>query len=140
MRTPRPSRESRPPIWSRHEASTAVQTAAPVDAIAAHLSITIAVEVSAFLIEKVPPKPQHSSAPGSGDELEAAHRLEQPARRVADARHPERVARRVVGDAVREDAPTSVTPSRFDEQLRQLEHPGASSSTPRELAGRAAPR
>ena len=33
------SRESRPPICSRHEPSTAVQTSAPVETIARHLSI-----------------------------------------------------------------------------------------------------
>ena len=65
VRTSAPSRERRPPICSRHELSTAVTTLAPVETIAAHLSITIAVEVSAFLIAKVPPKPQHSRASGS---------------------------------------------------------------------------
>ena len=73
-----------------------------VASIAAHLSASIALDVSAFLTANVPPKPQHSSARRQLDELEAAHRAQQPQRRVADARHAQRVARRVVGDAVRE--------------------------------------
>ena len=75
---------------------------APVEAIAAHLSTTIAVEVSAFLSENVPPKPQHSSAPGQRHELETVDRREQPVRRVADVGHAQRVARRVVGHTLGE--------------------------------------
>ena len=49
-----------------------MQTSAPVDSIAAHLSATIAVDVSAFLTANVPPKPQHSSARAQRHELEPA--------------------------------------------------------------------
>ena len=49
----------------RHELSAAVQTSAPVSRIRRSLSVSIAVEVSAFLTAKVPPKPQHCSAAGS---------------------------------------------------------------------------
>ena len=42
-----------------------VRLVAPVDRIAWHLSASIAVDVSAFLIENVPPNPQHSVASGS---------------------------------------------------------------------------
>ena len=65
VRTAEPRRESPPPIWSRHEPSTAVQTSAPVVSIASHLSASIALDVSAFLIANVPPNPQHSSARGN---------------------------------------------------------------------------
>ena len=51
-------------MLSRQEASPAVTNSAPVDSTATTLSATIAAEVSAFLTLKVPPKPQHSSAPG----------------------------------------------------------------------------
>ena len=67
-----------------------------------HLSASIAVEVSAFLIANVPPKPQHSVARGEGHQLEPAHVAEQRQRRLADVGHPERVTGRVVGDPVRE--------------------------------------
>ena len=46
----------------RHELSPAVQTSAPVSRTCRSLSESIAAEVSAFLIAKVPPNPQHSSA------------------------------------------------------------------------------
>ena len=49
----------------RQELSPAVQTSAPVSSTCRILSASIAVEVSAFLIAKVPPNPQHSSASGS---------------------------------------------------------------------------
>ena len=72
----RPRRSARaeraPPIWSRHEPSTAVQYSAPLASIAEHLSATIAEEVAAFLIANVPPNPQHSSARSSSHELETA--------------------------------------------------------------------
>ena len=49
----------------RHEASPAVTTSASVASTADILSASIAVEVSAFLTAKVPPNPQHWSAPSS---------------------------------------------------------------------------
>ncbi len=49
----------------RQEESPAVQTSAPVPVTWASLSFSIAEEVSAFLIAKVPPKPQQASASGS---------------------------------------------------------------------------
>src|SRR3954463_12543149 len=56
-----PAREWRrpPPMCIRHELSAAVQTSAPVSTIRRSLSVSMAVEVSAFLTAKVPPKPQH---------------------------------------------------------------------------------
>ena len=81
-RTREPRRDSPPPICSRHEPSTAVQTSAPVASIASHLSASIALDVSAFLSANVPPKPQHSSASRELDELEPAD----VARAVAAAR------------------------------------------------------
>ena len=49
----------------RHELSTAHSTCAPVLITAAHLSAPMAAEMSGFLTENVPPKPQHTSAEGS---------------------------------------------------------------------------
>ena len=49
----------------RQELSPAVQTSAPVLLTCRILSASMALEVSAFFSAKVPPKPQHSSAPGS---------------------------------------------------------------------------
>src|SRR5204863_10206609 len=60
VRTREPRLERPPPICSRHEPSTAVQNSAPLCSILVHLSASIALDVSAFLTAKVPPKPQHS--------------------------------------------------------------------------------
>ena len=67
-----------------------------------HLSASIAPETPAFFTANVPPKPQHSSAPGSVDQLQPAHRAQQPPRPVAQAQHAQAVAGRVVGHPVRE--------------------------------------
>ena len=64
-RTPARAGAAPPPMCMRQELSAAVQTSAPVSRMRRTLSVSIAVEVSAFLIAKVPPKPQHCSAPGS---------------------------------------------------------------------------
>ena len=48
----------------RHELSPATSTSAPVSRTWRALSEPIAIEVSAFFIAKVPPKPQHSVAAG----------------------------------------------------------------------------
>ncbi len=52
-------------MCARHELSPATSTSAPVSRTCLALSAPIAIEVSAFLIAKVPPNPQHSSAAGS---------------------------------------------------------------------------
>ena len=73
VRTPARCRDSAPPIRMRHELSVAHTTSAPVSRIARTLSVSIADETSAFLMAKVPPKPQHPSRPG-GRRIDAAHR------------------------------------------------------------------
>src|SRR6185437_5976953 len=60
-----PERCARPPMCIRQELSAATRYCAPVPTALASLSVPIATETSGFLIEKVPPNPQHSSAPGS---------------------------------------------------------------------------
>src|SRR4051812_30059781 len=62
VRTPERSRDRAPPICMRHELSAAVHTSALVSRTLRTLSVSIADDVSAFLIAKVPPKPQHSVA------------------------------------------------------------------------------
>src|SRR5438034_11081971 len=62
VRTPERIRESAPPMWSRHELSSAVHTSASVSRTLRTLSARIAADVSAFLMANVPPKPQHSAA------------------------------------------------------------------------------
>src|ERR671910_264247 len=54
-----------PPMCIRHELSPAQQTSASVSRTCRSLSPSIAMEVSAFLTAKVPPKPQHSFDSGS---------------------------------------------------------------------------
>src|SRR5918998_3030846 len=63
--TPALWRLSPPPMCIRQELSPAVQTSASVSRTCRSLSPSIAIEVSAFLIANVPPKPQHSLASGS---------------------------------------------------------------------------
>ena len=65
MRTPARSRDSPPPMCSRHELSEAEQTSARVESTLCILSASMAAEVSGFLTAKVPPKPQQASAWGS---------------------------------------------------------------------------
>ena len=56
---------SAPPMCIRHELSAAAQYSARVSRMQRSLSLSIAIDVSAFLTENVPPKPQHSSEWGS---------------------------------------------------------------------------
>ena len=92
-------------------------TSAPVSRTCRALSATIATEVSAFFSANVPPKPQHSSAPGSSTSVEPAHAREQPARPVAHAEQPQRVAGRVVGHPVREVGADVGHPEHVDQEL-----------------------
>ena len=55
-----------------------------------------------FLTAKVPPKPQHSSARGRSTRVSPRTARSSRVGPVADAEHPQRVARRVVGHPVRE--------------------------------------
>src|SRR5207302_11511924 len=63
--TPARWRCSPPPMCSRQEVSAAHSTSAPVSRTQRALSLSMASEVSAFLMAKVPPKPQHSLALGN---------------------------------------------------------------------------
>src|SRR6056297_2109284 len=63
--TPLRCRLNAPPICIRQELSAAEHTSAPVSLIWRILSVSIAMDVSAFLMANVPPKPQHSSAIGN---------------------------------------------------------------------------
>src|SRR6266446_857853 len=63
--TRRPRRWSLPAMFSRQPRSPASTASAPVPAMSASLSLTILSEMSGYLMQKVPPKPQHTSAPGS---------------------------------------------------------------------------
>ena len=62
----------------------------------------MAAETSGFFTAKVPPKPQHSSAPGSSTSSRPATARSSRSGRSPEAQHPQRVAGRVVGDPVRE--------------------------------------
>ena len=78
-----------------------------------------------------PPKPRHWSASGSSTSSMLAHLAQQPQRLVADPKHPQRVAGRVVGDPVRDFAPTSVDAKDVDEQFGQLVGRGRDGGGPR---------
>src|SRR5579883_1227486 len=64
-RTPARWRCRASPICIKHELSAAAQTSARVSSTLRTFSLSIAREVSAFFTANVPPKPQHSCAPGS---------------------------------------------------------------------------
>src|SRR5204862_8301118 len=121
------------PIWSRQEPSTAVQTTAPVDSTASHLSFSIALDVSAFFSENVPPKPQHSSARGSST---SSRPRTLRSRRMGAS--PTRVTRnewQVEWYVTRpeKEAPTSSTPSRCtrsSDSSNTLAAPNASRAVP----------
>ena len=57
--TSEPLRDRAPPMFIKQETSPPVHISAPVDSMFLTLSAVMAPEVSAFLNEKVPPKPQH---------------------------------------------------------------------------------
>src|SRR6266478_4619898 len=63
--TRRPRRWTLPAMFSRQPRSPASTASAPVPAMSASLSLTILSEMSGYLMQKVPPKPQQTSAPGS---------------------------------------------------------------------------
>jgi hypothetical protein len=55
------------------------------------------------------------------DELEASHRAQQPQRRGADPHHSQRVARRLIRDAMGEVCADILDAELLDQELRQLE-------------------
>ena len=69
----------------------------PVPSIAAALSSTMRLEISGYLTQKVPPKPQQVSAPGSSHELEPRHALQQAARLLLDRQLAQARAGVVIG-------------------------------------------
>ena len=60
---------SLPAMLSRQPRSPASTASAPVAAMSAALSVTILSEISGYLTQNVPPKPQHTSAPGNSVKL-----------------------------------------------------------------------
>ena len=84
------------------------------------LSAPMAAETSAFLTAKVPPKPQHSSAPGSSRSSRPSTASQQPAGPVAEAAAPQPVTGGVVGDPVREVCADVGHPEDVDQELGQL--------------------
>ena len=120
VRTPVRSRDRPPPMCIRQDESPAVHTSAPVLSTERILSASMAVETSGFFTAKVPPNPQHDSACGQLDQVDAAHRAQQLQRLVADPQHPQRVAGRVIGHPVREVRADIGHPEHVDQELRQL--------------------
>ena len=99
---------------------------------AATLSAHIAAETSVFFTANVPPNPQHVSASGRSTRSSPRTAREQPQRRVADAEHPQRVARGVIGDPVREVRADVGDAEDIGEERRQVVHPG---DQPSDVAG-----
>ena len=84
------------------------------------LSASMAVEVSAFLIANVPPKPQHGVGRRQLDQVMPAHVAQQFQRLVADPQHPQGVAGGVVGDPVRVVGADIAHVEHVDQQFGQL--------------------
>src|SRR3546814_19744249 len=60
-------------MFIRQPRSPASNVPAPVAATAAHLSVTMRSEMSGYLTQKVPPKPQQTSAPASSRSSSPRH-------------------------------------------------------------------
>ena len=107
------SRLSPPPMCSRHDGSTAVAVCPrPVATTLPHFSASMASDDVGVLDREGAAEATTLGRLRQLQQLEPAYVREQPLRRVADARHPLRVAGRVQGDAADTDAPTSSTPRR----------------------------
>src|SRR5262249_11201551 len=83
------ARVSPPPICMRQPASHATRQSAPVDSTFASFLARICEETSGSRTENEPPKPQHSSAPGSGTNS-APLRLPRSLRGLSDSWSPRR--------------------------------------------------
>ena len=79
----------------------------------ASFSDSIALETSAFLMAKVPPKPQHCSRLGKLDQIDPAHGAKKHAWAVAEVQAAQAVATGVIGDAMREVRADVFEPKRF---------------------------
>src|SRR6266508_5864401 len=73
-------RVSLPPICIKQLASPEITALTPALSIASILLSRIATEISGYLTENVPPKPQQESAFGSSINFRSAHVANQPAR------------------------------------------------------------
>ena len=67
-------------MFKRQPRSPARTNSAPVATMSVALSLTILSEMSGYLTQNMPPKPQHVSAPGQLFEPEPVDRRQQPAR------------------------------------------------------------
>ena len=116
-------------------------TSAPVSRTCRALSASIAIEVSAFFTAKVPPKPQHSSAPGSSTRSRPRTARSSRSGRSPTPQHPQRVAGRVVGHPVREvRADVGRRRARRRGTRRARRSAGRASATPAASAGSPARR
>ena len=95
------ARDRPPPMCIRHELSPAHSTSAPVVATARILSASIASMCRRSSSRTCRRSRSTIRRPGSSTRSMPAHRAQQLQRPVADAQHAQRVAGRVVGDAVR---------------------------------------
>ena len=112
-----------PPMCIRHELSAAAQYSAPVSSTQRILSESMAIEVSAFFTENVPPNPQHSVGMGQLHEVDPAHLAQQPLGASPIREHPLRVAGRVEGDPVREVGADVLDPELVDQERGELVDP-----------------
>ena len=124
-RTGEPRRRRPPPMWSRQEASHAHTASAPLARTLSSFAASIAAETSSFLTAKVPPNPQHSSAPPAA----GARGRRRPRRR--SGRSPRRRSRSewqggVIGDGAAETA------SRWSRRPRRRGTATAPTSDPRQ--------
>ena len=92
--------------------------------MARSLASRIAPEISGYLTEKVPPKPQHASLSASSTRVEARRRSEQPPRRLAHMHLAQGRAGIVIGDASRKGGIDAADLEHAGEKRRELEAPG----------------
>ncbi len=109
-----------PPMCMRQLLSTAVQYSARVERMSLSLVESIAEETSAFLMEKVPPKPQQRSRFSSGTRSMPAHLAQQAQGPIAEVQRPQSVTACVIGDAMRKICAHVVDAELVDEKFTQL--------------------
>ena len=122
VRTPSPARRSPPPMCIRHEQSAAAHTCGAGRAHAAQLVVEHGQRDVGVLDREGAAEAAALLRVGQLDEVDVAHRAQQAQRLVPHPQRAQRVAGRVVGDAVRERGPHVLDAELVHEELGKLEH------------------
>ena len=108
-------------MWRRQEASQAHTAPAPVASTCRSLSVSMAVETSAFRTANMPAEAAALGRVPERTELDARHGPEERLGLVAEPERPERVAGRVIRQRALVPRPDVDDAEPVDEELRQLQ-------------------